>query len=434
MRKPLIIVLSLLLLAMLAAPAAATPAFSLKVNDKAYDGEFSVIDGTTIVPLDFAGSIIGAQTTVENEQIKIVRDSAVMMLTLNSKEASFNQKQEVMLQAPAMNNDMYMVPLRYVMESFGTQVEWNPATYEIIVKPAVQTAAEKTFGQISEAMIKSNTYKMKAATKMDMDMTMDKEAMKMSMSSTVNASMSQKPLILVMDMTMNIDSLAGTEEEIPADLMKTQMVFNEDGCFMTMPGYEGWVKLDTEGIDFNKLMEQYGSQDPMSSIKLMKEFGAVISEKEDQVIDGKTYGVIHIVMGPEVFTKYLNEIMGQTGLLNMDISGVDISEEDNAEFEAMMKELFNNFKADMAYDIIYDKDTLLPSNMELDSVISLSMTVPADETAGTPAQALQVKADQKAEYQIYDYGIAFPIPVIDEYKTMDELMAEMTAEIPEETT
>ena len=154
---------------MLAAPAAAASTFSLKVNDKAYDGEFSVIDGTTIVPLDFAGSIIGAQTTVENEQIKIEKDKAVMMLTLNSKQASFNQKQEDMLQAPARNNDTYMVPLRYVMESFGTQVEWNPATYEIIVKPAAQTAADKIFGQISEAMIKSNTYKMKAATKMDID-------------------------------------------------------------------------------------------------------------------------------------------------------------------------------------------------------------------------------------------------------------------------
>jgi len=427
LRKPLTIVLSLLLLAMLAAPAAAASTFSLKVNDKAYDGEFSVIDGTTIVPLDFAGSIIGAQTTVENEQIKIEKDKAVMMLTLNSKQASFNQKQEDMLQAPARNNDTYMVPLRYVMESFGTQVEWNPATYEIIVKPVVLTEAEKTFAQIPGVMIKSNTYKMKIASKMDMDMTMDGEDLQMSMSSTVNASMSQNPLILVADTIMNIDAFTGTEEEIPADLLKTQIVLNEDGYFMTMPGQEGWVKAEMEGIDFNKLMEQYGSQDPIRVILQMKEFGAVISEKEDQVIDGKTYGVLHIVMGQEAYAKYLNDMIGKTGLL-----GMGVNEEDNAEFEAEMKELLNNFKADIAYDIIYDKDTLLPSNIKQDTVTSLSMTVPADEANGTPASEMQMKMNQKAEYQIYDYGIAFPVPIIDDYKTMDELMAEMTAEIPEE--
>jgi len=428
LRKPLIIVLSLLLLAMLAAPAAAASTFSLKVNDKAYDGEFSVIDGTTIVPLDFAGSIIGAQTTVENEQIKIEKDKAVMMLTLNSKQASFNQKQEDMLQAPARNNDTYMVPLRYVMESFGTQVEWNPATYEIIVKPAAQTAADKIFGQISEAMIKSNTYKMKAATKMDIDMAMGGEDVQMSMSSTINASLSQKPMILVMDTNMNIDALSGTEEEVPSDLLKTQMVFNEDGYFMTMPGQEGWVKVEMDGIDFNKLMEQYGSQDPMDSIKQMKEFGAVVSEKEDQVIDGKTYGVINVVMGPEVIAKYFDEIMGQTGILG----AIGANAQESAEIEAVMKDLFNNLKADISYDIIYDKDTLLPSNMKMDSVVSMNMTVPANETAGTPAQEMQMKMDQKAEYQIYDYGIAFPVPVIDDYKTMDELLAEMIVEIPEE--
>ena len=235
-------------------------------------------------------------------------------------------------------------------------------------------------------------------------------------------------MILVMDTNMNIDALSGTEEEVPSDLLKTQMVFNEDGYFMTMPGQEGWVKVEMDGIDFNKLMEQYGSQDPMDSIKQMKEFGAVVSEKEDQVIDGKTYGVINVVMGPEVIAKYFDEIMGQTGILG----AIGANAQESAEIEAVMKDLFNNLKADISYDIIYDKDTLLPSNMKMDSVVSMNMTVPANETAGTPAQEMQMKMDQKAEYQIYDYGIAFPVPVIDDYKTMDELLAEMIVEIPEE--
>jgi len=424
LRKSLVIVLSLLLLAMLAVPATAAPApvFSLNVNGAPYDGEFFVTDGTTMIPLDFVSSIIDARATVENEQIKIVKDNSVLLLKLNSKEADFNQNREVMLQAPVMNNEIYMVPLRYVLESFGNQVGWDAATYEITVNTAAQSAADQIFTRISEAMVKSNSYKMTAETTMQMDMSADGQNQQMTMSGTVNASVQQEPVLIVMETVINVDELSGTDEEIPADLLKTQMVFNEDGYFMTMPGQEGWVKLDTEGIDFNKIMEQYGSQDPVKSIMQMKEYGAVITLEDDQVIDGKTYGVIHIVMGQEAIKNLLNDILGQTGIL-----GLGTGTEESAEVGAMMQELFSSIKADMDYDIVYDKDTLLPSAMSLDSVISMNMTIPADEANGTPASEMQMKVNQKADYQMYDYGIAFPVPVIDDYKTMDEMMAELQA-------
>ena len=311
-------------------------------------------------------------------------------------------------------------------EGFGEKVEWDPATYEIAVKTGTPTAAGKLLLQISEAMVQRNSYKMKADTSMDMDIVADGENRQMSMSGTVKASMSQEPLILVMDSNMTIRALLGTDEENPEEMVKTSTVINEDGYFLTMSGYEGWIKMDMEGIDFNQIMEQSGSQDPLQSVMQMAEFGAVISEKADKTIEGKDYGVINIVMGQDAVGKYIENLLGQTGLLNL---GVDPQE--NPEFETFMQEMFANMKIDMTYDIVYDKETLLPHNMSLSSTLSMEMDIPANETAGTPAQSMQMKTEQKASYHMYDYGIAFPVPIIEDYKTMNEWLAEQIPVLPD---
>lgn len=426
LRKSLTMVLALLLAVLMTAPAAAAPEFTLKVNGQVYEGEFEVIEGTTMVPLDWIGGVIGAQTSVEKEEIKMEKEQDILILAVGSKEAEFNQQQGIMFQAPAINNDKYMVPLRYVAEGFGEKVEWDPATYEIAVKTGTPTAAGKLLLQISEAMVQNNSYKMKADTLMDMDIVADGENRQMSMSGTVNASMSQEPLILVMDSNMIIRALLGTDEENPEEMVKTSTVINEDGYFLTMSGYEGWIKMDMEGIDFNQIMEQSGSQDPLQSVMQMAEFGAVISEKADKTIEGKDYGVINIVMGQDAVGKYIENLLGQTGLLNL---GVDPQE--NPEFESFMQEMFANMKIDMTYDIVYDKETLLPHNMLLGSTLSMEMDIPANETAGTPAQSMQMKTEQKASYHMYDYGIAFPVPIIEDYKTMNEWLAEQIPVLPD---
>ncbi|NLF45649.1 MAG: copper amine oxidase N-terminal domain-containing protein, partial [Syntrophomonadaceae bacterium] len=354
------------------------------------------------------------------------KEQDILILAVGSKEAEFNQQQGIMFQAPAINNDKYMVPLRYVTEGFGEKVDWDPATYEIAVKTGLPTTAGKLLLQISEAVVQSNSYKIKAETSMDMDIVADGENQQMSMSGTVNASMSQEPLTLVMDSDMTVDALLGTDEEIPKDMLKTSAVLNEDGYFMTMPGQEGWIRLDMEGINFNQIMEQYGSQDPLQSIMQMAEFGAVITEKADKTIDGKDYGVINIVMGQDAAGKYIEDVLGQTGLLNL---GVDPQE--NPEFETFMQEMFAGMKIDMTYDIVYDKETLLPHNMSLSSTLSMEMDIPANETAGTPAQSMQMKTEQKASYHMYDYGIAFPVPIIEDYKTMNEWLAEQIPALPD---
>ena len=61
----------------------------------------------------------------------------------------------------------------------------------------------------------------------------------------------------------------------------------------------------------------------------------------------------------------------------------------------------------------------------------MEMDIPANETAGTPAQSMQMKTEQKASYHMYDYGIAFPVPIIEDYKTMNEWLAEQIPVLPD---
>ena len=436
MRKPIAVILSLLLIPMLAAPAAAaSPEYNLKLNDAPYTGVLSVDNGTTMIPLGFIEKALGAEATVENDQIEIVKEGSVMELKFGSTEASFNGRIEAMPLAPYKANDDYILPLRYVLEAFGAKVDWNAATYEIsVASPQVNiSAAEQLLGKISEATMANNTYKMKSDVAMQMDMNMDGQNINMKMSGDLDASIQQKPMLITMTMAMKLDEISAPEEmpagEIPEELLKSQMVVNENGFFMTMPGVDGWVKLDEmEGLDFNKLMEQYGSQDPVQSIMQMREFGAEVTILEDKVIDGKAYGVLNIVMGQEALANYLNDIMGQLGGL-----GVNLPEAEKAEFDAVMKDLFSNINADIAYDIVYDKDTFLPAVMELDMTMNMNMTIPANEELETPEQTMQIKMNQKAAYQMYDYGVEFEVPVIEEYKTMDEIMSEAAAMVPEPT-
>lgn len=426
MRKSLAIILSLLLLVMVAAQAAAAPVFSIQANGQAYEGDFKIIEGTTMVPLDWLGSIIDAQISMENEQIKIQKDQNALTLDLGSKKADFNQRKSNMPQAPVLNNDMYLVPLRYVAERFGAGVEWDPITHEIIIEAGAQDAANQILEQIRAAVTNSNSFKMKAATLINMDMMDDGQNQQVTISGIVNASISQEPLLFVMDSEMKFDAVTGIDEEMPTDAMKSQAVLNEDGYYITMPGEEGWLKMEMEGFDLDKIMEQYGSQNPIGTLTEMKEFGAVITQKDDQIIDGQSYGMIHIVMGKEAFTGLFDDMLAQIGTL-IPTDGT----QNNEEFDQVMRDIMENMKIDMVYNIIYDKNTFLPYKMSLNNVTTMNVNVPADEDKGTPAQTVQINMNQKADYLLIDYGIAFPVPIIEDYKTMDEWVAEQNAAISE---
>ncbi|HCF48794.1 MAG TPA: hypothetical protein DER60_00840 [Syntrophomonas sp.] len=426
MRKTLILAMAVLLIALSVVPAAAEPGFVLKLNGQDYNGPFTVYDGSTAVPLTFIEEALPVETTVENETITIGLDDATLVMKLGSKAAVLNGQEKAMPLAPQLVDQDTMVPLRFVLESFGAQVGWDAGKNEISVTTPVLKAgltAEQMLGKITQAMTSEGRYKMKADTTMQMEMTADGQTQNVDMSGQVNASVQEKPLLGYVSTSMKVDNITGTDEAVPPEALVSEVVLNDEGMFMTMPGYEGWVKMEMEGLDLNRLMEQYGSQDPVQSVLQMKEFGAVVNYEADKVVEGKNYGVIHVAMSEEALGKYLNSVIEQTGLFK-----ASDAEANDTELQAILDQVLKNFKADMSYDMVFDYETYLMVSMDMDMDMNMTLDIPANEESGTPATSMQIKSKQQAVYQIYDYGVEFEVPDVSGAKTMAEVMAAMTAE------
>lgn len=424
MRKPLIFILSILLIGILAAPAAAvSPGFILKLNGEYCQESLQVHNGVSSIPLKFVEKVVPVKTAIENEKIVMSMNDDILELRLNSNEAIFNGKQQTMPVATQMDNQEIMIPLRFVLESFGATVGWDGSKNEIAVTSPVLKAgltAEQMLGKITQAMSEQGRYKMNADTIMKMQMTSDGKTENMTMSGQVNGSVQENPLLAHVVTKMKMEEISGIDEAIPEEALKSEMVINDNGLFMTLPGHEGWVKMDLQGMDFGKLMEQYGSQDPVKQIMQMKEFGAAITYGDDQVKDDKNYGVIHVAMGEEALGQYIDSFIKQTGLLNL-----GNEQADKAEFEATMKDIFNNMKTEMDYNMVFDYDSFLTLSMDLNMVMNMNIDVPANAETGTPASSVQIKSKQEAVYQIYDYGVEFTVPDVSGAKTMAEAMESM---------
>lgn len=421
MRKVLVLILTVLLMAAAVAPATASPEFSIIANGQTYDGYFAVIDGSTIVPMSFIQQILPVDAKVDGENITIAMNGDTLTMKLGIPQALVNGQDAVMPLSPLTDREQTMVPLRFVLENLGAEVGWDASTYEITVSSPVLKqgmTAEQMLGKITEAMTIQGRYKMKADTTMQMQMTADGQTQNMDISGQVIGSVQEKPLLAYVTTKMKVNNLTGTDE-LPPDVIQSEVVMNEDGVFMTVPGVEGWVKMDMEGIDFNKLMEQYGSQDPVKSILQMKEYGATMNYADDQVIGGKNYGVIHVEMGQEALGKYLNAVLDQSGILKPG-SG--------SETEAALEQVMKNFKADISYDMVFDYETYLTEAMDMDMDMNMALDIPANAEAGTPAMSMQIKSNQKAHYQIYDYGVVFMVPDVSKAKPMAEVLATIPAE------
>lgn len=424
MRKPLVFILSILLIGLMAAPvAASSPGFLLKVNGEYCQTSLDVLDGVSSVPLEFIEEVIPVKPVVQDGKIAITMNGDTLELTLGSDKAVLNGTEKMMPRDAWANDQEIMVPLRFVLENLGVRVDWNGDKHEISLTAPVLKAgltAEQMLGQITKAMSDQGSYKMKADTIMKMEMFSDGKTESMTMSGQVSGAMQEKPLLTHVVSKMKVEELSGTEgelPEIPEEALQSEMVLDENGIYMTLPGYDGWVRMDIEGLDLGELMEQYGSQDPLKSIMQMKEYGALITYGDDLVKDGKSCGVIRVEMGPEALGQYIDSVIEQTGLLNI------VSEAaGQSELEETFESIFNNMQSDVDYDMVFDYDTLLTLSMNMNMTMNMKLDIPANEETGTPEGPVQIKSTQKATYQIYDYGVKFSVPDVSQAKTMTEAM------------
>ncbi len=113
---------------------------------------YVVGDGVTLVPLRVITEAFGADVEWigENQQIKLTYPDVNITLQIGNKIADVNGIAETLLSAPELKNDTTMVPLRFISETFGADVSYDPATMGITV---IKEAADNTTGTIIDEVI-----------------------------------------------------------------------------------------------------------------------------------------------------------------------------------------------------------------------------------------------------------------------------------------
>jgi alpha-tubulin suppressor-like RCC1 family protein len=86
-----------------------------------------LVDGTTMVPFRKIFESLGATIDWEGstQTISATRGDTIVKLSINSDTAYINDERVLLEQAPVIKNELTLVPLRFIIESFDGQVVWD---------------------------------------------------------------------------------------------------------------------------------------------------------------------------------------------------------------------------------------------------------------------------------------------------------------------
>lgn len=89
----------------------------------------------TMVPLRVISENLGAQVHWQDAQITLSMDQATVKLNLNNRTVIKNGETEQLDVQPYMKNNRTYVPIRFIAETFGSQVHYNQGTVNITTEP-----------------------------------------------------------------------------------------------------------------------------------------------------------------------------------------------------------------------------------------------------------------------------------------------------------
>lgn len=413
MRKSLTIVLSLSLLLLFATPALA--GVNLNINGKPYQPlvQPRIEEGTTMVPVYVAGRVLGADVIAAEQSVEVVKNGKKLTLTLNMKEASFNGKTINLPVAPVRENGQVIVPLRAVMDVFGAEIDWQGESRTVLINYQEERqgmSVEDMLVKSSEALAAYNTYKTKVDMNQDIQVTNPEKAgqlEKMSMKMNMDMAVQNKP-VLVYGKT-SVDMAVPGEAGMP--VTNTEILLNDEGMYMTMPD-QGWVKMNIPGVDIKALMEQAGSQDPVSSLKQLQDAGAIMSFGNDQQKNGQDYWILNVTMGPDSLNRIMQNVL----------KNVPLPQDAANELDQVITQVFKNMKVDMVYSVWVNQNNFLTDYMQLESDVNLNMQVPAEPNQPEKLVNMDMNMKQKAFYEIYDLGASFTVPDVSKAVDINEVL------------
>lgn len=121
---------------------------SIKINGNSIesDCEPKIIDGRTMLPVRAIFESLGAEVNWDDATKTIIgkKGSLTVKMKIGEKVMSINGKPLKMDSAATIINERTYAPARYIAESFGFDVSWNPELKEVSINSKVLTTKEST--------------------------------------------------------------------------------------------------------------------------------------------------------------------------------------------------------------------------------------------------------------------------------------------------
>ncbi|GAW32836.1 copper amine oxidase N-terminal domain-containing protein [Carboxydocella sp. JDF658] len=88
------------------------------------------------IPVRPLAEMLGAQVifNMNTKEVTIIKNETVVVFTLGSKKYLINNQEKNMDVVPFIINNRTVLPVRYICEAFGHEVEWNENSYTVWIE------------------------------------------------------------------------------------------------------------------------------------------------------------------------------------------------------------------------------------------------------------------------------------------------------------
>ena len=121
------------------AALADTPKVFFNGTEMTFDSAPYISDDRTMVPFRAIFEAVGADVIWDAETQTVIAvkqtdaEATSVTLQVGKTEAFVNEEKVTLDKAAEITDDLTFVPLRFVMESLGDDVEWNEADYSVLI-------------------------------------------------------------------------------------------------------------------------------------------------------------------------------------------------------------------------------------------------------------------------------------------------------------
>ncbi|WP_167577465.1 stalk domain-containing protein [Ammoniphilus sp. YIM 78166] len=124
-----------------------------------------IAEGTTMVPVRFIAEALGAQVDWDSQThtVSLSKQDININLTINQKEAVVNGQSKRFTHDPVIRNNRTYVPLRFISEELRKDVEWEPNQRMIFISQSKHESDVYWLAKLVEAEAADEPYEGKVA-------------------------------------------------------------------------------------------------------------------------------------------------------------------------------------------------------------------------------------------------------------------------------